>query len=125
MNYRILGVFLIGMVCASGCIFVVGGAVGALGGYAISQDTIEGESDITYHSLWNSAVDVMGVMGTQQVINSQEATIVAQVDSAKVWITFERLAQATTRIRVKARRYLMPHITLSQKIFVKIIERAH
>ena len=42
---------------------IVGAAVGAVGGYAISHDTIQGDSDKPYESLWNAAVKVAQIRG--------------------------------------------------------------
>jgi hypothetical protein len=109
----------------SGCVYLVAGAaVGAVGGYAISKDTIQGDTDKTFNSLWSSSLKVLGIMGTVKTEDKQKGEIEADVDGSEVKITMEQLTTKTTRIRVSARKYLMPNISLAQKIYIKIIEQA-
>ncbi|MFH1269651.1 MAG: hypothetical protein ABIH75_01150, partial [Candidatus Omnitrophota bacterium] len=52
------------LVSISGCApLIIGGAVGALGGYAVSKDTIQGETDRSYDSLWAAAYTVSKIRG--------------------------------------------------------------
>lgn len=107
-----------------GCIFVLGGAAGALGAYGVSRDTIRAETDKPYDMLWNSALTVSRIRGTIIQEDSQKGYIELQVESSRVWIRLIRLTQATTRIRISARRYHLPNLDLAQDIFVKIMEEA-
>jgi len=107
-----------------GCIFVLGGAAGALGAYGISKDTIQTETDKPYDMLWNSALTVSRIRGTIIQEDSQKGYIELQVESSRVWIRLIRLTQATTRIRISARKYYLPNLDLAQDIFVKIMEEA-
>lgn len=107
-----------------GCIFVLGGAAGALGAYGISKDTIQTETDKPYDMLWNSALTVSRIRGTIIQEDSQKAYIELQVESSRVWIRLIRLTQVTTRIRISARKYHLPNLGLAQDIFVKIMEEA-
>ncbi len=108
----------------TGCIFILGGAAGALGAYGISKDTIQVETDKPYDTLWNSALTVGKIRGTIIQEDSQRGYIELQLESSRVWIRFIRLTQATTRIRISARKYHLPNIDLAQYIFVKIMEEA-
>jgi len=107
-----------------GCIFVLGGAAGALGAYGVSRDTIRAETDKPYNMLWDSALTVSRIRGTIIQEDSQKGYIELQVESSRVWIRLIRLTQATTRIRISARRYHLPNLDLAQDIFVKIMEEA-
>lgn len=110
----------------SGCAaLIVGGAVGALGGYVVSKDTIQGDSDKAYESLWDSAMTIAKARGTIKQENSQRGYIELETDSSKVYIRLIRLTRVTTRVRVSARnKYRMPNLNLAEDIFVKIIEAA-
>jgi len=103
---------------------IVGGAVGALGGYAVSKDTIQGETDKSYDSLWNSALMVGKVRGQIKYEDRPKGYIELEAESSKVYIRLIRLTAATTRLRVSARRYHLPNLNLAQDIFVKIMEQA-
>ncbi len=110
----------------SGCAaLIVGGAVGALGGYAISKDTIQGDSDKAYDNLWYAAMTIAKARGTIKQENSQRGYIDLVTDSSKVHIRLTRLTRMTTRIRISARnKYHLPNLNLAEDIFVKIVETA-
>ncbi len=107
----------------SGCIFLIAGA-GALGGYAISRDTIQGETDKTFASIWGSSLDVLNIMGTISSEDKHKGTIEAKVSSSDLKVKIEQLTPKAVRLSVSARRYLMPNIGLAQKIYIKVIQRA-
>ena len=121
----IVPVFLLVLVC-SGCVpLIVGGAVGALGGYAISKDTIQGETDKDYDTLWNAAKLVAKIKGKINTEDKAKGDLELKVDSSKVKVRLIRLTSATTRLRVSARNALgLPNIDLAQDVFVKILEQA-
>lgn len=107
-----------------GCIpFIVGGTVGALGGYAVSKDAIQGETDKSYSSIWNSALTVSRIRGTIKQEDNARGYIELETDSSRVWIRLVRLTRASTRLRVSARnKFRLPNIDLAQDIFTKIME---
>jgi hypothetical protein len=92
-----------------------------LGAYAVSKDTVQGDSDNDFDSLWESAINVSKQYGVIQQENISTGYIELTVDSSKIWIRLIRLTQATTRIRISARRYHFPNMELAQDLFVKII----
>jgi len=53
--------------------------------------------------------------------NAATGYIELGAESSKVWIKLIRLTQATTRVKVSARKYHFPNMELAQDIFVKII----
>lgn len=105
--------------------FIIGTAAGALGGYAVSKDTVQGETDKPYSGLWDSALTVSRIRGTIKQEDSATGYIELETDSNRVWIRLVKLTRATTRIKVSARnRFHLPNVGLAQEIFVKIIEEA-
>lgn len=102
---------------------IVGGALGAAGGYAISKDTVQGDTDKDYDSLWNAAQDVLNTRGKIKKEDFSRGYIegVTQ-DSSLVWVRMTRLTKTASRVRVSARRYHLPNLNLAQDIFVRIIE---
>lgn len=103
---------------------IVGAAVGAVGGYAASRDTIQGDSDKPYESLWNAAVRVAQIRGKIRREDAYAGTIQSDAESSLVWIRLIRLTHSTTRIRISARKYHFPNLALAQDLYVKIIEEA-
>ena len=109
----------------SGCApLIIGSAVGALGGYAISRDTVQGETDIEYDRLWNAVVTVARIKGTIKSEDYTRGCLTAESESSKVWVRLIRLTKATTRLRVSARKYYLPNLNLAEDLFVKIMEQA-
>lgn len=112
-------------VAVSGCVpLIIGGAVGAVGAYAVSKDTIQGDTDKPYEGLWNSALTVSKIRGNIKEEDKARGYIALETDSSKVWIRLIRLTRATTRIRISARKLHLPNIDLAQDIYVKILEEA-
>lgn len=119
-------VFLLPLVilCA-GCIpLLIGGAAGALGAYAVSSDTVQGETDKSYEGVWNAASEVGRMRGTIKEEDNIRGYMQMEIDSSKVWVRVIKLTQATTRLKISARKNHLPNSRLAQDLFVKIIEQA-
>lgn len=113
------------IISIAGCLpLIIGGAVGALGGYAVSKDAIQGNTDKDYDLLWNSALNVSKARGTIKQEDYTRGYIELEVKPSHVWIRLARLTPVTTRLRVSARKYRLPHIDLAQDMYVKIMELA-
>jgi hypothetical protein len=108
----------------AGCWFVVGGAAGAAGAYAASKDTIQGETDKPYDSLWNATQTVARIRGAIKSEDYSKGAIELETGSSRVGIRLIRLTHATTRLRVSARKHHLPDISLAQDIYTKIMEEA-
>lgn len=123
---KFLFVVILCFLCAgaAGCIYFVAGGVGALGGYAISPDTVEGESESDYDTLWDSANEVMGIMGTVNRKDYKMGTIDGTVSGARINIDMSQISSNEVRLRVKARKNMLPNIKIAQDVFVKIKNRA-
>lgn len=117
--------FFLMLLVISGCVpLIVGGAVGAVGAYAVSKDTIEGETDKPYEELWGSALLVCRIRGNIKEEDSAKGYIELETDGSRVWIRLIRLTRSTTRMRIAARKLHLPNIALAQDIYVKIMEGA-
>lgn len=116
----VLIIFIIPLVC--GCApLIIGAVAGGLGGYAVSRDTVQGDTDKNYEALWESALSVAGAYGLVQEENAKTGCLELSAQSSKIWIKLIRLTQATTRVKVSARKFHFPNMELAQDIFVKII----
>lgn len=107
-----------------GCWFLVGGAVGAAGAYALSKDAAWGDTDKPYDILWNSALTVSRYRGVIKQEDYTRGYIQLESDASQVHIRLVRLTQATTRLKVSARKHRLPNLNLAQDIFVKIMDEA-
>ena len=113
---------IIGM---SGCIaapIILVGA-GAFGGYAISRDTFEGNTNKSQDELWDTANKVLGIMGSVDHSDRKRDELDGHVNGATVWITVIPINTSTTKLRIKARKNLLPAIGVAQDIYAKIINQ--
>lgn len=104
----------------SGCIYLAVGGLGALGGYAISPDTVEGEMQVSYDTAWEKSVEVISIMGRIQHKDYQLGKIEANVHGAAVFVDLTQISSTWVRIRVKARKNMLPNIRTAQNIWTKI-----
>ena len=109
----------------SGCFYLILGTAAAAGGYAVSKDTIQGETERDFDDIWNAAADVTSIMGTVNSKNRDLGKITAVISGAKVTVSVMQLTSSTTRLKVKARKSLFPSIDNAQNIYVKIMNRAN
>ncbi|MBU2540450.1 MAG: hypothetical protein KJ593_00960 [Candidatus Omnitrophica bacterium] len=119
---RIIPILIIGLLSA-GCVPLIIGGVGVLGGYAISRDTVAVELSKDTQDIWQAAKDVISDLGFIKNADEEARVIEADVFSSYVIIRIEKLTEATNRLKVKSRKYFMPNIGLAQKIFVKIMQK--
>jgi len=107
----------------SGCFYIFLGSVAAAGGYAISQDTIQGEREESFNNVWEAAHDIVSIMGTVNSESQDLGKITSIVNGAKVTINVSQLTSSTVRLKVRARKAFFPSIQTAQNIFIKIMSR--
>lgn len=108
----------------TGCVpLIAGGAVGAVSGYAVSQDTVKGDMDKSFDGLFSASQEIARSNGTIKRDDYAKGTIsfIAQ-DSSLVWIKISRITQTASRLKVSSRRYHLPNLTLAQELFTKIVD---
>ena len=115
---------LVFLLTSSGCIYAVAGGLGALGGYAVSPDTVERDSKLDYDTLWDSAVEIVGIMGLIRTKDYKLGNIKASISGAAVTIDLAQISSSEVRMRIKARKNMLPNIKIAQDIFVKIKNHA-
>jgi hypothetical protein len=108
---------------SAGCAaLLIGVAAGGVGMYAASNDAIQGETVRPYDEVWNAALKVSKIRGTVSKEDFTAGVIELDADSSKVWVRVINMTRETTRLRVAARKFKLPNLTLAQDIFLKIIE---
>ncbi len=106
-----------------GCGVVLIAGLGALGGYAITPDTVEGVTGYGEQELYASANDILAIMGTVSEQSKSGGHIVAQVNGAKVTLDLIPASKNSTKLRVKARRGMFPKMAIAQDVYMKIVRR--
>ena len=109
---------------ASGCaaIFLAAGA-GAVGGYAVSRDTFEGITAKSQDEIWESAKRVMSIMGSLDEDNRRSGQMISRINGATVVMTLAPVNLTTTKIRIKARKWIFPRIGTAQEVYTKVINQ--
>ena len=103
---------------------IVGVVAGAVGVVAVSRDTIQGDTDKDFDRVWESAVMVARSRGTVKKEDRSSGYLHYAEYSSNIYINIVRLTHSTIRVKVSARKYHMPALTLAQDVFVKIIDGA-
>jgi hypothetical protein len=121
-NKAVVGFFVSSlMVFLNGCIYLVVGSVGALGGYVVSPDTVEGVMyDRQQPEVWDAAIEVVSVKGVILEQNEIGGVLIAKINNAKITITVVDIGDQTVKLTIKARKALLPKVKLAQDIYVKI-----
>ena len=110
-------------VALSGCIYLVVGGIGAMGGYIVSPDTVEGITEHEADLVWDTAVETVSIMGLIEEQNEESGVIVASVSAAKVTVRVMTLSPTVTKVSVKARKAYLPKISIAQDVYVKIMNQ--
>ncbi len=111
-------------ICGCAAAFIVGAAAGGVGMYAVGKDTIQGDTDKPYDGLWDAALAVAGSRGAIKQEDYAKGYLELEIEGAQVWLRLIRMTQATTRLRISARKHHFPNLGLAQDIFTRIIDQA-
>ena len=106
---------------AGGCVILAAGAVGVVGGYVVSPDTVEGNTVRSFEDVWGAAKEITGIMGHVVGENNPQGILIAEINAARVTVTMVAINASTTKISVKARKAFMPKIDLAQDVYTKIL----
>ena len=122
---RILPAVCLLLVCCvslTGCAWLVVGGIGAVGGYAVTRDTMQGEYDAKFSDAWKAAQTVCSTLGVITSRDTGSGVISATVDNAKVKVMLYQITPEAIRLKVKARKGLFPRLGTAEKVFVKIVQ---
>ena len=92
MFKRFLNFFLILPILfsLSGCVYLVVGGIGALGGYIVSPDTVEGITEHDEIAVWDATVEIVSVMGLVEQQSEESGFIQARINGATVSVMIVR-----------------------------------
>lgn len=110
---------------SSGCAPIVIGAlaVGAVGGYVVSPDTVEGTVARSLGEAWDAAHEIAGIMGAIIQENERSGELIANINGSRVTIRLMTLNAASTKMSIKARKSFMPKVDLAQDVYTKIMKQ--
>lgn len=110
----------------SGCTLLAVGAAGVAGGYAVSNDGVEGIFDKDYNQLWQVAHNVLGGQGNIQIADKERGIIQAKVGGSDVKFHLEQATPHSVVLRVQARKFqkVFPDMDLARRLYSMILKEA-
>ena len=121
----VITLFLLLGIMSSGCVPLLVGGAAAIGTYAVSSDSMQGDTDTNYDDLWKTAQTVIKTRGSITAEDKTKGHLEAEIEGNRVIIKLIRVTKATTRLRISARnKFKLPNIKLAQEIFVKVLDQA-
>ncbi|MBN3039857.1 MAG: lipoprotein [Candidatus Omnitrophica bacterium] len=106
----------------SGCVPVLIGA-GLLTGYTLSSDSAIGNVKTEYRELWDICLEKLEVLESEVLVSDEsQGLLKARISDYDVNIKIKNISNDTQRLKVSARKLLLPKPQFAQKIFFKIIE---
>ncbi|HBG62139.1 MAG: hypothetical protein A2Y03_08755 [Omnitrophica WOR_2 bacterium GWF2_38_59] len=105
----------------NGCIYLVVGGIGAVGGYIVSPDTVEGLTENDVVEVWDGTLEIISIMGTIKEQNENNGLLIAKISGSEVTIKIVKLNESNIKVSVKARKAYLPKISVAQDVFVKIM----
>ena len=112
--------FILSLFVVSGCVPVILGA-GVVTGYALSNDSAMGNINVGYHDLWVACKDILDYERAD-IIDAKESSgvIKAKISDVNFTLKIDSLSDDVQRLKISARKYLVPKPYVAQDIFAKI-----
>ena len=111
------------LVVLQGCAVFLVGTAGVLGGMAISEDTVQSDMEAGYRKAWGVTLDELERMGSVTMKDETGGRIEAKVKSSEVVATLEQATDKVVRLKVKARKRLLPNVKLAHEIVGRVLKR--
>ena len=122
-NLALFIVFALFLNILTACIPVLIIGTGAVAGYSLSSDSAIGDVKCDYRSLWDVSVDKLQSMQAEiTVSNESKGLIKAKVSGYNVVVKVDEITPKMQKLKISARRHLLPKPQFAQKIFMKIVE---
>lgn len=117
------GLLLAGVLVFSGCAAVLIGA-GAVGGYAVSRDSVVVNLEKSKEAVYRQSLEVAKKAGQVTVEDPRHGIIeMTTPEAVKVRIRLKQLTPRALELKVKARKNMLPRVDVAQDLYGKIMER--
>ncbi|MBD3245546.1 MAG: hypothetical protein GF333_00860 [Candidatus Omnitrophica bacterium] len=119
---KVISALAIGACVVCGCVPVLVGA-GILTGYALGNDSASGNIKTEYRALWDEALFTLQDMEAEIVNrNESKGVLKARILEYDVTVAINTITPEMQRLKVSARKLLLPKPQFAQKVFFNIIE---
>jgi len=110
------------LVILCGCVPVYIG-VGAVGGYTLSNDSAYGNINVQYRDLWDVCIEKFELEGLEILkTNESKGIIKARMSDTRIAVKIDTISFGVQRLKISARKYLLPKPQIAQDFFLKIIK---
>ncbi|MCM8830886.1 MAG: DUF3568 domain-containing protein [Candidatus Omnitrophica bacterium] len=111
-------------ILTSGCVPILVGTAGLATGYTLSNDAAIGNIKSDYHTLWKVCNEVLEDLDADINETKESAGLIkAVISEHAVKIKIDTILSDTQRLKISARKNLLPKPQFAQKIFLQIVER--
>jgi len=111
------------LVLSAGCAPLLLATAGAVGGYAISRDSVTIDLDRPWDKVWSACLEETRAQGRIKREDPASGRIDAIVKETDVAINLEQLTPATVRVVIRARKRLLPKVDVAQRVGIGIARR--
>jgi len=110
------------LVVLIGCVPLIIGA-GIVTGYALSGDSASGNVKSEYRILWDVCLDQLETAKAEILLaNESKGVIKALVSENRLVISIDTVDPENQRVKISARKYLLPKPQFAQKFFFKVVQ---
>jgi hypothetical protein len=108
----------------NGCVAMALVGAGSAGAYAISKDSIEGEVKTGLPKVYNASAEVVKSKGMIKSEDKGRGKIEGVVgNGVTVKIELTKVSWRSTKIKVEARKNLLPNIEVAQEVYTAILKK--
>jgi ribosomal protein L15E len=99
-------------------------AGGAVGGYAVSRDSVVDHLERPREVVYREALAVARTLGQVTLEAPRQGVIQARIEEVNVKVTVRSLTEHVVELKIRARnKFLMPRVDVAQKVYARIKER--
>lgn len=115
-------ILILSLTLTCGCVPALVGT-GVVAGYALSNDSASGNVKEEYRVLWDLCLDKLESVDAELTnVNESKGYIKARVADTALTLSINTLNPKMQRLKISARKFLLPKPQFAQKIFFKIVE---
>ena len=114
------------LILQSGCAILVIGTAGVAGGYAVTNDGIQGVKDIKFEKMWNAGETTLKQQGFIEKEDKEHGIIIGDVQKSTVRFEVQQATPTSIVVLVRARRVwrMFPNMKLAKRVYSMIMSEA-